>query len=947
MKLYELTAAGACKKRKAFPFKPQSAVADFVIKSHLMTDCCKNRIFGQSRKDALEVLKAGFETLNYPTEATRDYEYNHAVKLIDRYVDGELSIVGRRHNPTPAFVDIGAGDDVFVDPDFVRIGMPYVDEITGTSYDGTITVTKIHIGKAPKSQKSTESLTKYAMLKYGRTLVSAGKTVMIVAEDIYLVRGDDAGENAREPHFERNFWEKGGNNVTVVAETYVGGTTSNGTDKRFKALVDDFNEGHEAEECSEADCAACPLKDLCHYTEPPIRIQTSMVNRTIRDLALTDSQDEAIDYEKGIVRINAGAGVGKTVVVALRAVTLLNKGVRPEEIVLMTFTNSGAEEMRTRIQLYNDDIGTGEDISAMKICTFNSFGDDILKEEYAQFGFTEPPKVIDEVERARIISNLLKKHTIVGLNYNNFIANTQYVKGAVPITQKVFDIVKRGPYTVLDVDDVYSEMGRDIRFFTRPGHQRETIEELIKLYDEYDNTLRENNLIEFADQEMMLFELLQRDPYYLEKFGFKHIIVDEFQDSNYKQIELLKVLIAAPTFESLMVVGDDSQAIFGFRNTSPEFIIDFSKYIGEEADDVFLLENHRCTPEIIDFANKINAKNHYRVAKNLIATRPSGVPVIVEGFHTNEDEQKYIIDGIKEHLADGYKPEDIAIICSTKAELRKFASLLTKEGIESVSLNPEPYLENSRVKAAISFVLALKDETDTQDLMVYANAKSGGVMLEKNETEIAEMIKDAAEDVKTVNEADADKKKETLLEILRGIDHNDDEIYQKFLDTLNVKKFEQIIEYCGDFLVFGQRNEAKREHNYPGVVLTTCHSSKGLEWPVVYASLSKFDEEKNGLHGFTSASQRDMEERRRLLFVTATRARDELFITSKYIAYGKKGEYVYNIFLADSYDAVGKTFDIRAIEAEAAKIAEEKKRKRAEERRLLAEKMRAQKEKLI
>lgn len=943
MKLYNLKSSAACKKLKAFQFKPQAAVSDFVIKSRLMTESCKNQVFGQSREDALAVLKAGFETLTYPTEATREYDYNHSVKLIDRYVSGELAITCRRHNPTPGFVDIGVSEDVFVDPEFVRIGMPYFDNITGTAYDGTIYVTKIHIGKAPSAKKASEDLAKYAMLKYGRTLVSNGKTVLIVAEDIYLVRADDAGENAKAPNFNLDFWANGGNNVTVVSETYVGGTKWNETDDKFKPFVDAYNEGHEPEECSESDCEACVLHDICHYTEPPIRIQTSMVNRTIQDLTLTDAQDEAIDYEKGIVRINAGAGVGKTVVVALRTVTLLNKGVKPEEIVLMTFTNSGAEEMRTRIQLYNDDIGTGEDISAMKICTFNSFGDDILKVEYPRFGFTEPPKVIDEVERARIISNILKKHMIVGLNYNNFIANTQYVKGAVPMTQRVFDIVKKGPYTVLDVDAVYNELGRDVRFFTRPGHQRETLRDLIQLYDEYDQELRDNNLIEFADQEMMLFELLQKDPYYLEKFGFKHIIVDEFQDSNAKQIELLKVLISAPSFESLMVVGDDSQAIFGFRNTSPEFIIDFSKYIGEEADDIFLLENHRCTPEIIDFANKMNSKNIYRVAKDLVATRPSGVPVIVKGFHTTEDEQKYIIDGVKEHLADGWKPEDIAIICSTKSELRKFASLLTKEGIESVSLNPEPFLENSRVKAAICFTLALNNESDTQDLMVYANAKSGGVILEKNETEIAEMIKDAAEDVKKVNEAESDAKKDTLLEILKAIDHNDDEIYQRFLDTLNVKRFEQIVEYCGDFLVFGEKNEAKREHNYPGVVLTTCHSSKGLEWPVVYASLSKFDDEKNALH----TNQKDMEERRRLLFVTATRARDELFITSKYIAYGKKGEYVYNPFLADSYDCVGMKFDIKAIEAEAAKIAEEKKKQRAEERKALAEKMKKTTEKLV
>ena len=147
--------------------------------------------------------------------------------------------------------------------------------------------------------------------------------------------------------------------------------------------------------------------------------------------------------------------------------------------------------------------------------------------------------------------------------------------------------------------------------------------------------------------------------------------------------------------------------------------------------------------------------------------------------------------------------------------------------------------------------------------------------------------------------------------------------------------------------MFGTKNEARREHDYPGVVLTTCHSSKGLEWPIVYASLSKFDAENKALHAGSAAAIRNVEEVRRLLFVTATRARDELYVTGKYVAYGKKGSQVYNQFLRDAIIANGGEFDIIKIQDEAFKIDQEKKKARAEARKKLAEEMKAKKEKVL
>ena len=403
-----------------------------------------------------------------------------------------------------------------------------------------------------------------------------------------------------------------------------------------------------------------------------------------------------------------------------------------------------------------------------------------------------------------------------------------------------------------------------------------------------------------------------------------------FQDTNLQQMAILKYLKACPTCQSMMVVGDDSQSIFSFRNTSPEYILNFGKYLEDEFDDMYLLENHRCTPEIISFANRVNEMNIYRVPKDLVATRPSGKPVVVKGFITTQEEEEYIIEGVKSQLAAGRKPEEIAIICSTKSELRKYADKLTREGIPSVSLNPESFSENCRVQGALSFIRCLRDNArEPLDLLVYANAKTKGQVMEHPEKmqEFQDMATSDLDEVLAVEDEAA--RKDALIQKLTEMDQSDDELYQKFVETLNRKsKLEEVQEYCLNFELMGDVSEAKRQRNYPGVVLTTAHSSKGLEWPVVYASISKFDTEKKQFHDAKLGSVSKLEEQRRLLFVVATRARDELYITGKFVAYGAKGRYIYNRFLEDAYSANDQEFSVWDIEAEMEARAEERRQKR-------------------
>ena len=214
------------------------------------------------------------------------------------------------------------------------------------------------------------------------------------------------------------------------------------------------------------------------------------------------------------------------------------------------------------------------------------------------------------------------------------------------------------------------------------------------------------------------------------------------------QINFLKELIDTPSFQSLMVVGDDFQSIYGFRNTSPDFIIHLEEYLGQEVMDINLLENWRSTRQILDFGDDIISKNGKdQVEKELIPMRGDGAPVVVQGAYSKQEEIEFIVRGVKAHIADGVSPESIAVLCFTKNELRDIADALTKEGIPSFFGAPEPVMENSRIVAILSFARLCVDQTssNSKDALICANALSNGSILDNEMYEIQIRINEVEE----------------------------------------------------------------------------------------------------------------------------------------------------------------------------------------------------------
>lgn len=580
-----------------------------------------------------------------------------------------------------------------------------------------------------------------------------------------------------------------------------------------------------------------------------------------------------------------------------RGARMFEEGIKPSEVLFITFTDAGANEMKARIAKKCETRGlhvSGDDIQAM---TFNTFAYRIVKDNFEDCGFTTKPMVVDDIRNSVIITQLLDENPVAGLDYLNYDVNSPNCLGALTCAKKTFETIKETQDYDLDLlKDAASEKGF-YRFVGSTG-----LSALLSLYEDYDKRLKEDNLLQFADQEPLMLGFLDRHPDYLDELGYRHIIVDEFQDSNDTQLEIIRRLISTKCFESLMVVGDDSQSIYGFRNTTPENILHFFEKIGKVGEDLYLTENRRSTPEILELANKINALNKDRVDKDMIPVRESGKKPVVRGFHDKKTEYRYISERIKDLIDSGYQPEDIAFIAFKKTELVALGAELTQAGIPWVMMSPLPYMENANVKAALSLAEAFyQPESDLLYFNYLVARYHGDIFHKKSMTELRLEVDEMKKTFMSIDQLEIPYQRVLFHKFLDAL-KEEDEIYQAFLDLVYANEdLQSELEYIRNFSIYGKNAGKKMEQKYQGVVLTTAHSSKGLEWKAVFNSISGYD--SASLHTSGPKHQKKVEEARRLLFVSMTRARDLLYITGQYVAYGPKDDRTYNQFLREVFEA--------------------------------------------
>lgn len=863
-----------------------------------------------------ELISRAFKRLNWPTHRTAEVNAAKAAAKVSRYLAWETRTA---MFPEPKEVVI-QGTVVKVAPDFAfDSGMDEVTLVTLNTGKPRLTQGSKTMGFGVKS--AGNSLQMYALWLYGKNYLLSSPDTDVVACALSLTRADDT---SRELQHEFTA-PSGARNVVILARNPK--ESEEQFQSHFGRLMDTFNRGLDIE-CNKKDCSMCQMFPICSFKKEPLRLDDEFVVKKAREVTLSKAQSDVVYFRNGIARVNAGAGAGKTLVMSLFVTTLLDDGVDPEDILCITFTRGAADELGSRIAALVDDFEI-EDVDPSKVMctTFNGFGAAIIDKKYRELGFDKPPVIVD-VERKKLIEELLDRVTIPGLDYATFQATgPSKAYGALDVVCAAFDEIKKQGASFPTAEDLRSAMTR----YSGSIYDDAAYEAMVDLFYVYEEQMRKRGFIEFADQEDLLWQLIARDPYFLEDIlPFKYVVVDEFQDSNRLQIELVKQFTYAKDFRALVVCGDDSQSIFSYRGAVPDNLIHFFEKMGvEDGVDLPLLENYRCRAPIIEYANKINALNKNRVVKDLIATRGAGKPVEVKGFHSRKTEHDYIASVVRAKLDEGYKPEDIAVLAATGAELGDIASRLHDIDVPGIMMCPEQCLDNAKILGAVGLRHALKSPGNSGDIALYLNAVNGGKAVTWTADELDGRLQEMADAIVRDYRSAAPKEKSLLFQKwLDAIDPDGkDSIFQDFKARIDAKRaLRDKFEFIDLFYRFGGQ-KMKRPGKYPGVVLSTVHSAKGLEWPVCIVSLSKFEPYR--------LSEEDMEEKRRLLFVAATRAREELFVTGQYVAYkakenllSKKASAFYNRLLRESFEVQGLEYDPVDHEAEAEK--QTKRRRKSE-----------------
>lgn len=624
-----------------------------------------------------------------------------------------------------------------------------------------------------------------------------------------------------------------------------------------------------SDKCEGAHCQKCSSKDICD-AKKYVHIELEEVIDTINDnkvkkvIKPTEDQQNIIDATNGFIRTNACCGTGKSETTAQRFKSLIDKGVRPNEILGITFTNKGGEELRDRVSK-RANVNPNE----LMIFTFNSFGAYVLNNEYMKLGFTDKPQIIGNITKVETLLSILrnpKYYSESWLNMKLPLLNMINAKGAVYKLFNAFNSMK----TFGSFGD-YSE------------YEIKVIQEL---FDEYNKSIWSKNKIDYTDQILLVIKLFKENPTLIESYGFKHIMTDEAQDSNKMQVDLLNILTKSFQFESLMNVGDTSQSIYSFAGASQEFMINFKEYFGEFTD-LSLTTNFRSTQQICDLANNLDELNTERIDKSMVSFKGDGEQVQLLEYNTIEEEYKGVASIIKQ---SDTKYQDVAILARTKGELLKMQQVLSDNNIPSIVDITERNADNHNVRLAINlaqyinkpendqylleYLLYLNPDATSEDDIMLLMDSAGKILNDAIRNIITE--EERLEEGLDANESIKLTRLELYLDIIRPL-RDMDEVCDKFIEeVLNSRTFLNISElaiYLKKHIDYNDDGVIEKSNKkFKAITLTTMHSSKGREWDTVFVVLDKLNYDDK-------LSLQEQEEERRLLFVGATRAMNKLYCT--------------------------------------------------------------------
>ena len=417
---------------------------------------------------------------------------------------------------------------------------------------------------------------------------------------------------------------------------------------------------------------------------------------------LNDRQREAVTHAGSPLLILAGAGSGKTRVLTHRIAYLLATGrARAGEILAITFTNKAAAEMRERA-------GTlvGDDARRMWVSTFHSACVRLLRYEHEAAGLSSSFTIYDAQDSQRLIQMVLKAQDV--------------------------DIKRFTPKMVAArISDAKNELIGPARYAQTAG--KDPVSRIVAdAYVEYDKRMRASNALDFDDLIMRTVELLRDNPLIAEHYHrrFRHILVDEYQDTNHAQYVLVRALVGdgsdGVTPAELTVVGDSDQSIYAFRGATIRNIEEFERdFTG--ARTILLEQNYRSTQNILSAANAVIARNTGRRAKNLWTASGDGALITLDAADSEHDEARFVVGEI-DRLADlGVEWGDIAVFYRTNAQSRALEELLVRQGIPYRVVGGTRFYERREIKDALAYLQIISNPDDTVAARRVLNVPKRGI----------------------------------------------------------------------------------------------------------------------------------------------------------------------------------------------------------------------------
>lgn len=604
---------------------------------------------------------------------------------------------------------------------------------------------------------------------------------------------------------------------------------------------------------------------------------------------LNPQQAEAVINTEGPMLIMAGAGSGKTKVLTCRVANLLQKGVRPYRILAITFTNKAAAEMRERVNNMS-----GQAAKDVWLFTFHAFCARFLRMEIDKLpGYGGNFAIYDTADSQNLIKQILKE---MNLDDKRFQPS-----GILSRISNAKNALQDAAAFARQAGDFYEQKVADI-------------------YSRYEQKLQLNNALDFDDLLMLSIKLLQENKEVREKYQdrFDYLLVDEYQDTNHAQYLLTKFLAAK--HRNICVVGDADQSIYGWRGADIQNILDFEKDY-PDAKVIKLEQNYRSTQIILDAANAVIENNTGRKPKNLWTENKSGADIIYFQAVDERDEARFVIEQLQNlQRTENKKLGDMAILYRTNTQSRIFEEMLIKSGISYNMVGGLKFYERKEIKDIIAYLRVIFNPADSLSLLRIINVPKRGIgdaSLAKiqayaaaNNVSLFEAVSNAAaiDGLSSRFVSKLDDLAGIIFELmnLAGEAPVEDLIDRVLRDTGYLEELEnertpqaqsridnlhELISVAQEFAASEEENNLENflahvalvsdiddtELGEDAITLMTLHSSKGLEFPVVF--LVGMEE---GLfpHARTLMDETEIEEERRLCYVGITRAKEKLFLSS-------------------------------------------------------------------